>query len=163
MRVLLVDGDLRRGKLNRFFDLPRSPGLTDVLSKSSTKEEAVHVVPGTTLSVLLSGTTPPNPSEMVASERMAALVAQLRGAYDLIVIDTPPVLAVTDGSVIGRLAGLNLLVVKSGRHPAREITLALRTFGRAGVRVNGIVLNDIRLRPASRTSRYGYHYQYDYR
>ena len=113
------------------------------------------------MSVLTTGRIPPNPAELLGSERFQRLLADVSSRYDIVLLDTPPVLAVTDAALVARNAGVNLLVIRSGRHPMREIVAALRQFGRNGVRVHGIVMNDVRLdRGLGRRS--AYHYQYSY-
>jgi tyrosine-protein kinase Etk/Wzc len=113
------------------------------------------------VSLLTTGTIPPNPAELLGSERFQRLLADVAGRYDVVLLDTPPVLAVTDGALVARRAGVNLLVIRSGKHPMRELSAALRQLGRNGVRVSGIVMNDVRVdRGLGR--RNAYHYQYKY-
>jgi tyrosine-protein kinase Etk/Wzc len=159
--VLLVDADLRRGHLHRHFRLERGVGLSDAISGEVSIEEAVRGTSSTNVSILTTGTLPPNPAELLGSERFQRLVADLAGRHDVVLMDTPPVLAVTDAALVARHAGVNLLVLRAGKHPMREIAAALRQYGRNGVRVQGIVMNDVRLdRGLGR--RNAYHYQYKY-
>jgi tyrosine-protein kinase Etk/Wzc len=160
-RVLAVDADLRRGQLHRYFGRERGVGLSDAIAGTVPLEEAIRAAPSANVSVLTTGTLPPNPAELLASERFQRLLAELVARYDVVLLDTPPVLAVTDAALVARHAGVNLLVVRAGRHPLREIVAALRQLGRSGVRVQGIVMNDVRLdRGLGR--RNAYHYQYKY-
>ena len=161
-RVLLVDADLRRGRIHRSFGAPRAPGLSDLVSGGATLEQAVrHTdVPG--LDVLPTGRIPPNPSELLASHRFQQVLEELSRAYDLVIVDTPPVLAVTDASVVARLAGVNMLVLRYGQHPVHEIKLAVKRLAQTGVRVHGAVLNDVRAEGARR-GKYGRFVQYEYR
>jgi tyrosine-protein kinase Etk/Wzc len=157
-RVLLVDANLRNGSLHRTFGFKREPGLSEVLAGALRFDEALQH-PSERLDVLAAGRIPPNPSELLMSPRFRELVERASKEYDLVVIDTSPILAVTDAAIIARLAGVTLLVVRAGKHPVREVALALRRFAQNGVRVAGLVFNDVeRL-----SSAYGYHYQYDYR
>ena len=159
-RVVVVDADLRRGTLHKAFGLARGPGLADVIA-GVPLAEALHEAAHPGLSVLTSGSLPPNPAELLASERMARLVGELRARFDVVLLDTPPVLAVTDAALVARHAGVNLLVVRSGQHPLRELVAAVRLLGRNGIRVNGFVMNGVRLdRGLGRRS--AYHYQYKY-
>jgi tyrosine-protein kinase Etk/Wzc len=161
-RVLLVDADLRRGGLHRVFGGDRAPGLSDAVGGQVALADAIRETASPNVRLLSSGTIPPNPAELLASERFQRLLAEVSAGYDVVVVDTPPVLAVTDATLVGRLAGVNLLVLRAGRHPMREIAAAVRQAGRAGVRVNGFVMNAVAL--ASGLRRGGaYHYQYDYR
>ncbi len=89
------------------------------------------------------------------------MIASLSEHFDVVLIDTPPVLAVADAAVVARLAGVNLLVLKSGQHPLREIAAGLKQLGRNGARVHGLVLNDVRLHVGF-GRRNSYHYQYRY-
>ena len=159
-RVVLVDADIRRGTLHRLFGLDRGLGLADVIA-GAPLEQALHETAQPGLVLVTSGTLPPNPAELLSSDRLAQLVAELAERFDLVLLDTPPVLAVTDAALVARHAGVNLLVARSGQHRLRELTAALRSLGRNGIRVNGFVLNGVRLdRGLGRRS--AYHYQYKY-
>jgi tyrosine-protein kinase Etk/Wzc len=159
-RVLLIDGDLRNGSIHKLFGLPREQGLSEVVAGSLLLKDAVHRI-SEHLDVLAEGQIPPNPSELLMSPRFRDLIEAAAKQYDLVVIDTPPILAVTDAAIVGRLAGVTLLVLRAGQHPVREVTLALKRFAQSGVRLAGIVFNDVtRL---SSGYGYGYAYQYDYR
>ena len=160
-RVLLIDGDMRDGHLHRVFAFERAPGLSDVIAGAKELAEALHPV-SDCLDVLAGGVIPPNPSELLMSARFRELIDRAGKTYDLVVIDTPPILAVTDGALISRLAGVTLMVLRAGQHPMREVMLALKRFAQNGVRPAGLVLNDV-TRSAIGGYGYGYHYQYDYR
>jgi tyrosine-protein kinase Etk/Wzc len=160
-RVLVVDADMRRGHLHRYYAGERAPGLSDVIAGAASLADAVRETASHNVHFLATGAIPPNPSELLASERFARTLAQLSAGYDLVLLDTPPILAVTDAAILGRLAGVNLLVLRAGRHPLREITAALRALGRGGVRVHGFVLNGVQLdRGLGRKNTF--HYQYKY-
>lgn len=160
-RVLVVDADLRRGQLHRYFGAERAVGLSDAIAGEVALDAAIRPTPSANVSLLATGTIPPNPAELLGSERFQRLLAEVAGRYDVVLLDTPPVLAVTDGALVARHAGVNLLVVRAGKHPMREIAAALRQLGRSGVRVGGMVMNDVRLdRGLGR--RNAYHYQYKY-
>lgn len=159
-RVVLVDTDLRRGALHKRFGMERGPGLAEVIA-GLPLGEALRETMQPRLSVLTSGTLPPNPAELLGSERMGRIIAELAGRYDLVLLDTPPVLAVTDALLVARHAGVNLMVVRAGEHPLRELLAAVRLVSRSGSRVNGFVMNGVRLdRGLGRRS--AYHYQYKY-
>jgi tyrosine-protein kinase Etk/Wzc len=158
-RVLLIDGDMRKGTAHLYLASERAPGLSDVVSGQAALEATVRRVEGyDSFHFLSAGSVPPNPSELLMSDRFAKMLAEAAKAYDLVIVDTPPVLAVTDATVIARLCSALFLVVRAGTHPLREIELALRRLHQNGLRVNGTVLNDV---PLGR-SRYGYAYQYQY-
>jgi tyrosine-protein kinase Etk/Wzc len=159
-RVLLVDGDLRDGSVHRIFGLKREQGLSEVVAGSLPLKDAIHPV-SDRLHVLTQGQIPPNPSELLMNARFRELMETVAKQYDLVVVDTPPILAVTDAAIVGRLAGVTLVVLRAGEHHVREVTLALKRFAQSGVRVAGFVLNDLTRLAAG--SSYGYGYQYDYR
>ncbi|MGC3996841.1 MAG: polysaccharide biosynthesis tyrosine autokinase [Anaeromyxobacter sp.] len=160
-RVVLVDGDMRRGRLHRYFQRDRSPGLSEVLAGELTADEAIRPTGVPRLDLLPTGRVPPNPAELLAGDRFRLLLAELSVRYDLVVVDTPPVLAVTDPALVARAAGVSLLVLRAGRHPAREVEAAVRRLTQNGARVHGLVLNDVRRR--GRYGRYAGHYHYEYR
>ncbi|WP_242354730.1 polysaccharide biosynthesis tyrosine autokinase [Anaeromyxobacter sp. SG64] len=160
-RVVVVDADLRRGYLHRHLGVPRAPGVSDVLGGQLSLDEALRETGSENVRFLSTGRIPPNPAELLGSERFQRLLAELAGRFDVVLVDTPPILAVTDAALIARHAGVNLLVLKWGAHPLREVVAALRGFGRAGARVHGIVLNSVSVeRGLGRGS--AYHYQYRY-
>jgi tyrosine-protein kinase Etk/Wzc len=160
-RIVVVDADLRRGHLHRYYGTDRARGLTDVIGGHLPLEDAVRDTRSPNVRFLPTGTMPPNPAELLSSERFQRVIAELSKAYDLVLIDTPPILAVADAAIIGRHAGVNLFVVKSGKHPVRELVAAVRQLGRNGVRIHGIVMNDVRL-DHGLGRRNAYHYQYKY-
>ena len=160
-RVVVVDADLRRGRLHGYYGGERKHGLSDVIAGEVPLDAAIRETRSENVSFVPTGTIPPNPAELLGSERFSRVLAELASRHDIVLLDTPPILAVTDAALVGRQAGVNLLVVRAGAHPLREISAALRAFGRNGVRVQGIVMNDVRLdRGLGR--RNAYHYQYRY-
>ncbi|MBS1817518.1 MAG: polysaccharide biosynthesis tyrosine autokinase [Acidobacteria bacterium] len=144
-RVLLVDADMRRPRVHEMFQVPQDPGLSNVLTGNAKTPDAVHrtTVPG--LWVLTSGYIPPNPAELLGSRRYLDFTASLDNRFDWVIVDTPPVLAVTDSAVAGRHSSGVLFVVasdKTSRHAASE---ALAQLDSAGVHVVGAVLNRVDL------------------
>ncbi len=162
-RVLLVDGDLRKGRLHAMFGIGRQGGLSELISGDLTIEEVIHESGVDDLDLIPTGALPPNPSELLLHENFALALEQIAPFYDHILIDSPPVLAVSDASVIGRLAGASLLVLKDGQHPLREIEQSLKTLQHAGVNLRGAVFNKMGLL----NSQFGYGryygYSYDYK
>lgn len=159
-RVIVVDADLRRGHLHEFYSVPRGKGLSDAIAGDVAPRAALIDTPSPRVRLLASGTVPPNPAELLGSERFHAVLEELSREADVVLVDTPPILAVTDAALVGRHAGVNLLVLKASAHPPREIQAALRQLARGGVRVNGLVLNDVHAERG--IGRYSYHYQYKY-
>jgi tyrosine-protein kinase Etk/Wzc len=108
-----------------------------------------------------TGMIPPNPSELLEHARFAEFIEELAPRFDHIIIDSPPVLAVTDATLIGQVAGATVMVLKSGAHPMREIELSVKRLRQVGINLRGMLINDISLR----SQRYGagkYNYQYSY-
>jgi tyrosine-protein kinase Etk/Wzc len=162
-RVLLVDADLRRGRLHRYFGGDREGGVSEVVSGQLDLKCAVRRTAEANLDFLATGKLPPNPSEMVGSQRFQAVLRDASAAYDLVLVDTPPILAVTDGALIAARAGVNLLVLRAGQHPMREITLALKRLAYGGVKTHGAVVNDVNASAGGKYGAYAYTYQYEYR
>ncbi|WNC92380.1 polysaccharide biosynthesis tyrosine autokinase [Paraburkholderia sp. FT54] len=149
-RVLLVDSDMRRGDVHKYFSLPSKPGLSDVIGGVETASAVYRqVVPN--LDVLTSGGIPTSPAEMLMSDAFGKLLAQFSKQYDVVIVDSPPVLAVTDPVLIGKHAGLTLLVVRHGRHSAAELQESVRQLSSVGRAVDGVLLNDV----PQRASAYG--------
>jgi tyrosine-protein kinase Etk/Wzc len=160
-RVLVVDGDLRRGRLHALLGGGRSPGLSEVLAGEAAWSDVIRkeALPG--VDFLAGGRRPPNPSVLFESERFGRLVAELGAAYDLVLIDTPPILAVTDSALAAAHANVVLCVLRAGRHPMREVLMTQRRLSHGGVRIDGFVLNGVDLRRGIGVPG-GYHYQYTY-
>jgi tyrosine-protein kinase Etk/Wzc len=159
-RVLLVDGDLRNGQLHHYFGTGRSPGLAEVVAGTQPIDAILQARPKVNGVVLLpTGALPPNPAELLASSPFRNLLESMGKRYDYVVVDTPPVLAVTDAALVGRHCGVTLLVLRAGEHPPREITQTLKKLATAGIRPNGVILNGIDYR---RGNARRYHYQYEY-
>ncbi len=143
-RVLLVDGDLRRGVLHRYFGLAEKPGVTDVLLGEATLEAAVSRTEDGNLDVLPMGKRVANPGELVASAAFRQLLEDARGRYKTVIVDTTPILAVTDSAVVARDAGVTLLVVRAGEQNVHDVSLAVKRLVQNGATVRGAVLNDVR-------------------
>lgn len=157
-KVLLIDADMRRGYMHKYFNLEVKPGLSEYLSNLANLSQVVRQTDVAGLSVIARGKNPTNPSEMLSSEQFKALMEQLSQQYDHIIIDTPPILAVTDGIIISQYAGVNLLVARYAKSQMKELELSLNRFEQANVKVNGFILNDIQRSSAG----YGYGYNYSY-
>lgn len=156
-KVLLIDADMRRGYLHKYFDVEVKPGLSEFLSNQAELSQIIHQAEVNGLNVITRGKSPTNPSEMLGSQKFKALLDELSQQYDHIIIDTPPILAVTDGIIISQYAGVNLLIARYSKSQMKELELSLNRFEQAGVKVNGFILNDIQ-----RTAGTGYSYNYAY-
>jgi len=158
-RVLLVDADMRRGTLHLALGTRADGGLSELISGRIDEIQAVRKVGGTeNLSFISRGTIPPNPSELLMHPRFTSLLDKLAQQYDIVVIDTPPVLAVTDAAVIGHHVGTCLMVVRWGLNQQREIALAKQRLEQNGVEVRGAIFNAVQKRGSGQ---YAYTY-YDY-
>jgi tyrosine-protein kinase Etk/Wzc len=161
-KVLLIDADMRRGHLHEYLGLKRENGLSEFISGDIPIGEALHSTTIKNLSLIPTGTIPPNPAELLLHKRFANCLSVLTPRFDHIIIDSPPVLAVTDATIIGQMAGGTLMVLKAGEHPMREIEQATKRLKQAGVNVRGLLFNDVNVQ----SQRYGagkYSYQYAYK
>jgi tyrosine-protein kinase Etk/Wzc len=159
-RVVVVDADMRRGHIHTMTGAERAPGLSDVISGSVTLEKALVPARAQGLYLLSTGTIPPNPSELLLKKEFADLLKQLSSSFDLVLVDTPPVLAVADAAVVGSLAGTTLIVLKTGEHPLRMIEDTVRRLRAAGVAVRGTIFNQTEESKSYVGSKYGYQYGY---
>lgn len=157
-RVLIIDADLRRGYLHKYFNHANQPGLADYLNGQTELSQVIKATEVSGLDVIVRGKSPANPSELLSTTQFAAMLSQLSEQYDHILIDTPPILAVTDGIIISQHAGVNLVIARYAKTQMKELELTINRFEQAGVKVNGIILNDIQRSSAG----YGYGYNYSY-
>ncbi|WP_288416303.1 polysaccharide biosynthesis tyrosine autokinase [uncultured Acinetobacter sp.] len=157
-RVLLIDADLRRGYLNKYFNVEIKPGLSEYLSDEASFESIIHHSEVTGLDMITRGKSPANPSEMLGSAKFKAFLDEIMQHYDHVLIDTPPVLAVTDSIIISQYAGVNLIIARHNKTQMKELELTVSRFEQAGVKVNGFILNDIQ----KSSGGYGYNYAYNY-
>ena len=160
-KVLLIDGDMRRGHLHEYLGLERDSGLSEFISGDIPIGKALHAttVPG--LTFIPTGKIPPNPAELLLHQRFTNCLNVLSPRFDHIIIDSPPILAVTDAAIVGQMAGATLLVLKSGAHPMREIEASVSRLKQANVNLRGLLFNDASIA----SKRYGagkYSYQYTY-
>jgi len=141
-RILLIDADMRRGDVHSYFAIKAKPGLSEVLAGNDPKD-VIHreVLPN--LDVMMSGSVPDRPAEILVRDRLADVLKALASSYDTVIIDSPPVLAVTDAVVIGKHAGATLMVVRHGRHSAAELRECTRQLASGGVDVSGFLLTDV--------------------
>lgn len=157
-RVIIVDCDLRRPRIHQFFGLNNEVGLTSALVGDVTLRDACQPVPGIKrLQVLASGRVPPNPSELLATQRMRDLLRLLSEHSDIVLVDCPPILPVTDASVISHYVDGTLLVATAGVTEQRQLRRAVELLGQVEAPLQGIVLNGVKDEGA-----YGYSYSYRY-
>jgi len=160
-KVLIIDADMRKGNLHFAFHDKSENGLSEVLSGKLAVEEAIRSSDVSGLHYMTRGVAPPNPSELLMRHSFKEMIDQISQDYDMIFIDTPPILAVTDASIIGKVAGTSLMVARFGVNPPREVRIAARRLDSTGVNVKGCILNAIE-KTAAISYGYGY-YSYSYK
>lgn len=158
-KAVVVDCDLRRGYLHKYAGLSASPGISDYVAGNADFQSVMRKTAVEGLTMVSSGTTPPNPAELLLHERFTQFVERLSKEFDFVIIDTPPVLPVTDASIVGRLAGCVLLVLKEGAHPMRVIEESARRLRQSGVQIRGTVFNQV---GSTGGGYYGYYSAYGY-
>ncbi|GAB7522858.1 polysaccharide biosynthesis tyrosine autokinase [Paraburkholderia sp. 2C] len=154
-RVLLIDADMRDGDLHRHFGQREGPGLADLIALEKPFEELVHRAVLPRLDVLTRGVAPSNPSELLMSKRFTHFVSEIARQYDVVLIDTPPVLAVADVGALGQLAGSAFLVVRQGSTTVAQIKESAKRLAHVGATLDGLVLNGVKPRPGDKTYGYG--------
>ncbi|WP_180049555.1 polysaccharide biosynthesis tyrosine autokinase [Acinetobacter sp. YH12144] len=162
-RVLIVDADLRRGYLNKYFNHDNQPGLSEYLNGQRDLDSIIKTTEIPNLSVITRGKSPSNPSELLSSGKFKEFLELISPMFDHVIIDTPPVLAVTDGIIISQYAGVNLVIARYAKTQLKELELTVNRFEQVGVKVNGIILNDIQRSSAGYGYGYGYNYSYGYK
>ncbi|WP_180038303.1 polysaccharide biosynthesis tyrosine autokinase [Acinetobacter sp. YH16052] len=158
-RVLIIDGDLRRGYLHKYFNAEVQPGLAELLNHQNSYEEVVQNSTVDNLFFVTRGKSPVNPSELLSTDQFKTFLDQASAHFDHVLIDTPPVLAVTDGIIIAQYAGVNLLIARHAKTKIKELEITVNRFEQANVKVNGVILNDVQQGAAGS---YGYNYAYAY-
>ncbi|MGE8486268.1 MAG: polysaccharide biosynthesis tyrosine autokinase [Pseudomonas sp.] len=163
LRVLLIDVDMRKGYLHKVLGTTSDNGLSDILARRCDVATAIHKTAIDNFDFVSRGQIPPNPSELLMHANFSALLEQVSKQYDLVILDTPPLLAVTDAAIVGRLSGTNLIVTRYGLNPAKEIELTVRRFSQNGVVIKGAIFNGVERKASNKYgySDYGYyHYAY---
>ena len=161
-RVLLIDTDLRKGRIHKIFQMEK-PGLTEVLGQKISPTEAVQSVSEVEkLNILSRGETPPNPSELLLTPALGEVLDWASEHHDIVIVDTPPVLAVTDAVIVGQLCGISLMVTRFAENTAKEIMVASNRLRQNGLNLRGSIINAVEKRASSYYG-YGGYYNYDYR
>lgn len=153
-KVLLIDADMRKGYLHLHFGLERGHGLSQAIMSPETLERAIHRDVLENFDLITTGAVPSKPAELVAHENFEKLLVELSARYDYVVIDTAPVLAVSDPIIIGRIAGATFNVVRAGVSTIGEIEESVKRFNQSGTPITGIVFNAMK----PRVARYGFKY-----
>lgn len=162
-KVVLVDGDLRKGSLSRYLHLNRNrPGISNVVANQCTLADALVRFKNVQFTLLPVGPLPPNPSEMLATPAVEALFKGLREYYDYVIVDTPPVSVVTDAAVMCRFADGVILVVRPGVTTTQGAQLSKKNLEAVHAHILGVVLNGYDAKRAGHKDGYYFSYSYDY-
>ena len=160
-KVLLIDADMRKGLIHRYFDGQGEQGVSDYLVNKIPLDKLVRRTEQKGLHYVSRGTSPPNPSELLMSRRFSSFLEEMSEQYDLVIIDTPPVLAVTDAAVVGRQVGTTLMIARFRENHTNEVERSKQQLEGAGVTVKGCILNAV---GQIASTYYGYgHYNYAYK
>ncbi len=161
-KVLFIDADLRKGYTHKLFEVSNDNGLSDLLAGKTDIAKAIKKLPAAGFDFISRGNIPPNPAELLMHERFGKLLEWANNEYDLVVIDTPPILAVTDAAIIGNYSGTTLLVARFEMNTPKEIEVSVKRFEQSGVKVKGCIMNGV-VKKASSYYSYGYsYYGYSY-
>ncbi|OHT22603.1 tyrosine protein kinase [Providencia stuartii] len=155
-KVLLIDTDLRKGRIHKAFGLSNKSGLSDYLSQSDTSQPNIHNSVIENLDVICRGKNVTHSSELLMSERFKRLLDTVKGQYDIVVIDTAPILAITDSAIIGKYVGTSLLIAYYGVNTVKDIELSLKRFKQNDIEITGVILNGI----DAKSDDYNYVYEY---
>ena len=161
-RVLLIDTDMRKGYTHKLFNISNENGLSDFLSGKIELQKTLKRVSPVGFDFISRGAVPPNPAELLMHRRFGELITWASQNYDIVVLDTPPILAVTDAAIIGHYAGTTLLVARFEQNTAKELEVSFKRFEQSGVIAKGCILNGV-IKKASSYYSYGYsNYGYSY-
>ncbi|QKD71304.1 polysaccharide biosynthesis tyrosine autokinase [Proteus terrae subsp. cibarius] len=155
-KVLLIDTDLRKGHIHKAFGLSNKLGLSDYLSQSDTSQPNIHNGVIENLDVICRGKNVTHSSELLMSERFKRLLDTVKGQYDIVVIDTAPILAITDSAIIGKYVGTSLLIAYYGVNTVKDVELSLKRFKQNDIEITGVILNGI----DAKSDDYNYVYEY---
>jgi len=159
--VLIIDADMRKGYLHSLLDVDGKQGLSDILSKQISIQDGVKKTTIEGMDMIARGQVPPNPSELLMASRFVELVNWASEHYDFVLIDTPPILAVTDAAIIGRYVGTALMICRYGVNTVKEVDVSIRRFEQNGTNIKGVILNAVEKKASSYYGGYGYyHYEY---
>lgn len=155
-KVLLIDTDLRKGRIHKAFGLDNKLGLSEYLSQMDSNKPVIHHNVIENLDVICRGKNVTHSSELLMSERFKDMLDNLKSQYDIVVIDTAPILAITDAAVIGKYVGTSLLIAYYGVNTVKDIELSLKRFKQNDIEITGVILNGI----DARSDDYNYVYEY---
>jgi tyrosine-protein kinase Etk/Wzc len=160
-KVLLIDADMRKGYIHKHFGFAWKNGLSEYLSGQQSLEQVTKSTDVVGFDIITRGQVPPNPSELLMHANFSKLIAEIKTKYDIIIIDTPPILAVTDPAIVGGHVGSMLLVTRFGQNGIKEIDYARQRFEQNGIDVKGVVFNGVLKKASNAYGYYGYaNYEY---
>ena len=160
-KVVLVDADMRKGYSHKLLNVTVEQGLSSNLIGDLDTAEAIKPTAIENLDLISREKIPPNPSELLMGERFSKLITELSSQYDLVIIDTPPILAVTDASIIGHHAGTSFMLARFEQSSLKEIATAANRFELNGIDIKGVIFNAVEKKASSYYGDYGY-YNYEY-
>ena len=162
-KVVLVDADLRKPIIHKYLKISRArKGLTNAIISSEPLSKSIVSFTDLNIDVLVAGSIPPNPSELLASDRMSEIIDELKEKYDFVIVDAPPVSVVTDAAVIGTMVDGAILVVRSKFADAKVVKLAKKKLEDVNVKIFGVVLTRYNAQKSNKYNAYSYSYGYDY-
>lgn len=161
-KVLVIDADMRKGHLHSLLGIDGGNGLSDVLAQQVSIENAIKKTNVEGMDIIVRGQVPPNPSELLMTRGLGELIDWASQNYDMVLVDTPPILAVTDAAIIGHHAGTALMIARFGVNTVKEVEVSIRRFEQNGTNIKGVILNAVEKKASSYYGGYGYyHYEYE--
>ncbi|VDA63346.1 Putative tyrosine-protein kinase in cps region [Klebsiella pneumoniae] len=142
-KVLFIDAELRKGYVHKMFGHQNNKGLSDILSGQQDMKNVISKLSGGEFDYISRGQVPPNPAELLMHPRFEQLLNWASKNYDLVILDTPPILAVTDAAIIGQYAGTTLLVARFENNTAKEVAVSIKRFEQSGVQIKGLYLMEL--------------------
>lgn len=153
---------MRKGYLHKIFGAREQYGLSDLLIQRCRFDEATQSTKVDNLSFISRGQIPPNPSELLMHPNFTEMLEKASNKFDLVILDTPPLLAVTDAAIVGRQAGTSFIVTRFGKNAVREVEMTIRRFQQNGIELKGAIFNGVEKRAADYYGTGTYSYQYEY-
>lgn len=161
-KVLVIDADMRKGYLHSLLGIDGGNGLSDILAQQVSIENAIKKTNVEGMDIIVRGQVPPNPSELLMTRGLGELIDWASQNYDMVLVDTPPILAVTDAAIIGHHAGTALMIARFGVNTVKEVEVSIRRFEQNGTNIKGVILNAVEKKASSYYGGYGYyHYEYE--
>jgi len=161
-KTLLIDGDLRKPILHKVFDISRGPGLTHAMIEDLNDSDIIRATEIPNLYIITCGDIPPNPSEILSSQKLKNFIERMKSEFEIVLFDSPPIIAVTDASVISKMTDAILLVVKAGVTDTRVVARAIELLRQVKTHLIGAVLNGVNITGGYDSYYYYYNYYYYY-